>query len=71
MVALALAVLSPLVVIRLYEIYVGPLSWSVQIVAALVIATIAGIVLHFIFRSTAQNEPHSENESAGDLESPK
>ncbi len=60
MVALALAVLSAFALPRLYEIYFGPLSFTMRLLAALLIAVIAGILLYFTYRSSARNEPEKK-----------
>ncbi len=57
MVALALAVLSPLVIPRLYEIAVGPVSFATRMISGVVIAAAAGLWLYFLFRDSARNEP--------------
>jgi hypothetical protein len=55
--ALALAVGLPLVLLQLYKLYVGPLSFGAQLVAGLVISVAAGLALYFTYRSSARNEP--------------
>ncbi|HSE58958.1 MAG TPA: hypothetical protein VLA99_09680 [Nitrospiraceae bacterium] len=57
MVALVLALLATIVLPRLYEIVVGPLSFTGRFLSGLVIAVAAGIGLYFLFRSSAQNQP--------------
>lgn len=57
MVALALALLATIVLPRLYEVFVGPLSFTGRLLSGLVIAVAAGIGLYFLFRSSAQNQP--------------
>jgi hypothetical protein len=57
MVGLALAVLLPLMLLHLYKIYVGPVSFGVQLLVGIFISTGAGIVLYLIFRSSARNQP--------------
>ena len=54
--ALALAVGLPLVLLQLYKIYVGPLSFGVQLLAGLVISVAAGLALYFNYRSSAKNQ---------------
>ena len=57
MVALALAVVAPIALPRLYELFVGPLSFTNRVVAGIVIAAGAGVALYLIYRSSARNEP--------------
>ena len=57
MLGLALAVVFPILLPLLYHHYVGPLSFAIQFAATLIIALIGSIVLYFIYRSSAQNEP--------------
>lgn len=57
MLALALAVAASVIVPRLYEVFVGPLSFTTRIGMGILIAAGAGIALYFIYRSSARNEP--------------
>ena len=57
MVALALAVLLPILLLQLYKIYVGKISFGVQMGVAIVISILAGLVLFFAYRSSARNQP--------------
>jgi hypothetical protein len=57
MVALALAVGLPIILLQLYKIYVGPISFGVQMGIALIISVLVGIVLFLTYRSSAQNQP--------------
>lgn len=57
MVALALAVGLPIVLLQLYKIYVGPISFGWQMLLGIIISVLAGIVLYFTYRSSAQNQP--------------
>jgi hypothetical protein len=57
MVALLLALLATIILPRLYEIFVGPLSFTGRLLAGMVIAIAAGIALYFLFRSSAKNQP--------------
>jgi hypothetical protein len=57
MVALALAVGLPIFLLQLYKIYVGPISFGVQMLIGVAISILAGIVLYFAYRSSAQNQP--------------
>jgi hypothetical protein len=57
MVALALAVLLPVLVLQLTKIYVGQISFGVQMGVALVISVLAGLGLYWAYRSSARNQP--------------
>ncbi len=57
MVGLALAVTLPLVLLQLYKIYVGPMSFGTQLMAAFVISVFTGIALYRTYRSSAKNQP--------------
>ncbi len=57
MVSLALAVVLPLILLQLYKIYVGPISFGVQLVVGCIISVVAGISLYLTYRSSAQNQP--------------
>jgi hypothetical protein len=57
MVALALAVGLPVVLLQLYKIYIGPVSFDAQIGFGLLISILAGFILSRAYRSSAQNEP--------------
>ena len=56
-IALALAVGLPDVLFQLYKIYIGPLSFDVQLGVGLVVSILAGLILSRTYRSSAQNEP--------------
>ena len=56
MVALALAVVLPIVILQLYRIYVGRISFGVQIGVATAIAALAGLMLYFAYRASARNQ---------------
>ena len=56
MVALALAVVVPIIVLQLYKIYVGRISFGMQLGSAVVIAAFAGLGLYFVYRSSARNQ---------------
>lgn len=56
-IALALAVGIPVVLLQLYKIYIGPVSFDAQIGFGLLISILAGIILSRAYRSSAQNEP--------------
>ena len=57
MVALALAVILPILLLQLYKIYMGQISFGVQMGLAIVISVLAGLGLHFAYRSSARNQP--------------
>jgi hypothetical protein len=57
MVVLALAVVAPLALPRLYEIVMGPLGFTTRMVAGIVIAAGAGVALYLMYRSSARDEP--------------
>jgi len=57
MIALALAVIVPLVFLQLYKIYVGPLSFDFQLGVGLFLSIILGLALHLAYRSSAKNQP--------------
>ncbi len=57
MVGLALAVLLPLALLQLYKIYVGPVSFGIQLLVGILASVAAGITLYLVFRSSARNEP--------------
>jgi len=56
-IALALAVVLPVVLLQLYKIYIGPVSFDAQIGFGLLISILAGFILTRAYRSSAQNEP--------------
>ena len=57
MVGLTLAVGLPLILLQLYKIYVGPVSFGVQLVVGFVLSVATGLALYFTYRSSAQNQP--------------
>lgn len=57
MVGLALAVGLPIVLLQLYKIYVGPISFGTQLAVGFVISVCTGIALYLTYRSSAQNQP--------------
>ena len=57
MVALALAVGLPIIVLQLYKIYVGPISFGVQMGFVVLVSVLAGVGLYLTYRSSAQNQP--------------
>lgn len=56
-IALALAVSLPVVLLQLYKIYIGPVSFDAEIEFGLFISILAGFILTRAYRSSAQNEP--------------
>ncbi len=54
---LASAVIAPILLPLLYHHYIAALSFTVQFIAALVIALVGSLVLYFSYRASAQNEP--------------
>jgi hypothetical protein len=57
MLSLALAVGLPLVLLQLYKIYVGPISFGIQLLVGFVISVASGVALYLTYRSSAQNQP--------------
>ena len=57
MVGLALAVGLPLVLLQLYKMYIGPIGIEIQLAVGILISILAGLVLYFTYRSSAQNQP--------------
>jgi hypothetical protein len=57
MVALAMAVILPIIALQLYKIYVGQISFGVQLGLVVVISVFAGLGLYFTYRSSARNQP--------------
>lgn len=57
MVVLLLAVCSAVLFPYLYELVMGPLSFGARLLAGVMIAIVAGIAIHFLYRSSARNEP--------------
>jgi len=57
MIALALAVGLPIVLLQLYKIYVGPVSFDAQMGFVILVSILAGIILYYTYRSSAQNQP--------------
>ena len=54
---LALAVGLPLILLQLYKIFVGPISFEIQLAAGVAISILAGLMLYRTYRSSAQNQP--------------
>lgn len=57
MIGLALALGLPLVLLQLYKIYIGPISFGIQLLVGFVISVATGIALYLTYRSSAQNQP--------------
>jgi len=57
MIALALAVSLPIILLQLYKIYVGRISFGVQMGFVVLVSVLAGIVLYLTYRSSSRNEP--------------
>lgn len=57
MIALVLAVILPLILLQLYKIYIGPLSFDFQLGVGLFLSVILGLALHLVYRSSAKNQP--------------
>jgi len=57
MLALALAVGLPIVLLQLYKIYVGPIGFGMQMGIGVLVSVLAGVGLYFTYRSSAQNQP--------------
>lgn len=56
-VALALAVGLPIVLLQLYKIYVGPVSFGVQIGFVILVSVLIGLGLYRTYGTSAQNQP--------------
>ena len=57
MIALALAVGLPIILLQLYKVYVGPVSFDAQMGFGILVSILAGLILYFSSRSSAQNQP--------------
>ncbi len=55
--ALGLAVGLPVVLLQLYKIYVGPVSFDAQMGFGILVSILAGLILYYTYRSSAQNQP--------------
>ncbi|GKS65326.1 hypothetical protein YTPLAS72_26300 [Nitrospira sp.] len=55
--ALILAVGLPVVLLQLYKIYVGPISFDAQLGFGILVSILAGLILYYTYRSSAQNQP--------------
>lgn len=56
-IALGLAVGLPVVLLQLYKIYVGPVSFDAQMGFGILVSVLAGLILYYTYRSSAQNQP--------------
>lgn len=56
-IALAGAVAVPVVAVQLYKLLFGPPSFDTLLLIVTITSILAGLVLHILFRSSAQNEP--------------
>lgn len=54
--SLAMAVGLPVVLLQLYKIYVGPVSFGAQMGFGILVSILAGIILYYTYRSSAQNQ---------------
>jgi multisubunit Na+/H+ antiporter MnhF subunit len=57
MIALTLAVGLPVVLLQLYKIYVGPVRFDAQMGFGILVSILAGLILYYTYRSSAQNQP--------------
>jgi multisubunit Na+/H+ antiporter MnhF subunit len=57
LIVLALAVGLPVVLLQLYKIYVGPVSFDAQMGFGILVSILAGLILYYTYRSSAQNQP--------------
>ncbi len=58
--ALLLALLATVVLPRIYELLVGPLSLEARLLSGLTIGVAGGLALYFSFRESARNEPENK-----------
>ncbi len=56
-IALAGAVALPVGAVQLYKILFGPPSFDTLLLIVIITSILAGLGLHALFRSSAQNEP--------------
>jgi hypothetical protein len=56
-VALAFAVGMPIILLQLYKIYVGPISFGAQMGFVILVSVLAGVGLYLTYRASAQNQP--------------
>ncbi|MBK9308307.1 MAG: hypothetical protein IPM58_14780 [Nitrospira sp.] len=55
--ALILAVCLPVVLLQLYQIYIGPVSFDAQMGFGIFVSILAGLILYYTYRSSAKNQP--------------
>jgi hypothetical protein len=46
----------PVILLQLYKIYVGPVSFGAQMGFGILVSVLAGVVLYYTYRSSAQNQ---------------
>jgi hypothetical protein len=57
MVALAGAAALPIILLQLCKLFIGPLSFDIQLGVVLLMSILAGLGLYVTRRSSARNEP--------------
>ena len=57
MVGLAFAICLPVLLLQLYKIYIGPISFGMQMAFSVMVSVLAGISLYVTYRTSARNEP--------------
>lgn len=57
LIALALVIAATVVLPRLAEVFVGPLSFGIHALAGVSIAVAGAVVLYLLYNSSARNEP--------------
>ncbi len=57
MVALALVIVLPLVLLQLYKLYVGPVGFGTQLFIGVIMSIAGGIALYRAFNASARNQP--------------
>ena len=57
MVGLALALALPLVLLQMYQVYIGPISVEVQLAVGVILSIAAGLALYLTCRTSARNHP--------------
>lgn len=57
MVGLAFAICLPVLLLQLYKIHVGPISFGMQMAFSVMVSVLAGISLYVTYRTSARNEP--------------
>ncbi|MCP9451624.1 MAG: hypothetical protein NNA23_02960 [Nitrospira sp.] len=55
--ALTGAVALPIVAVHVYKLLFGPPSFDTLLLIVIITSILAGLGLHVLFRSSAQNEP--------------